>query len=122
MLEAYHGHALGDMTASFGPPASTKPMADGGSVSVWERTGEAVNDDGETVKLDCRITVIADSAAVITGVFGGGSTLFCAREFPAAAAEPAPVIEPAETPADPPDADPADADPTDPAVAASPPS
>lgn len=81
-LEAYHGHPLAEMAAAFGPPASTKAMADGGSVTIWERQGETAVDAGKPVKLDCRITVIADGAGLVTGVFGGGSTLFCAREFP----------------------------------------
>ncbi len=94
-LEAYQGQPLAAMQATFGAPSETRAMADGGTVSIWDRLGETTDKDGQTVKLDCRITVIADAKAVVTAVFGGGSTLFCAREFPPVQGPNLPVPVPA---------------------------
>ncbi len=90
-VETFQGKPLADMEKAFGPPTSRRPAQDGGEVVAWARKSETTLNDGKVVPLDCTITAFVDTKGLVSGIFGGGSIVYCAQVFvPQAKPAPAP--------------------------------
>ncbi|PWR25141.1 hypothetical protein [Zavarzinia aquatilis] len=79
-MEKYQGQPLTALIRDFGPPSRQRPASDGGTIAVWSRKGETTV-DGKTFAQDCEVTAFVDPAGTVSGIFGGGNIVYCAKEF-----------------------------------------
>lgn len=79
-MERYQGQPVGALIEDFGPPSRQRPSSDGGTIAIWTRKGETMV-EGKAVAQDCEVTAFIDPAGTISGIFGGGNILYCAKVF-----------------------------------------
>ena len=79
-MERYQGQPVGALVKDFGEPSRQRPASDGGTIAIWSRKGETMV-DGKPIAQDCEVTAFVDPAGIVSGIFGGGNILYCAKEF-----------------------------------------
>ncbi|MFZ2870681.1 hypothetical protein [Zavarzinia sp.] len=79
-MELYQGKPVTTLEKDFGPPSRQRPASDGGTIAIWSRKGEAMV-DGKAVAQDCEVTAFVDPAGIVSGIFGGGNIIYCAKVF-----------------------------------------